>query len=128
MAIQWIALCVVSALICTLLRPQRPELAMGVALATGAAVIVVMAARLKDQLPRLQELWQAFEGTDPDIRSAVMRGTGVAVISDFAAQLCRDAGESALAGRVMLIARLAILALCVPLVVGLAESFSQFAL
>lgn len=128
MIYQWIALCVASALICTLLRPQRPELAMGVALATGVAVIVAMASQFREQLPWLQSLWQAFEGADPDIRSAVLRVAGVAVISDFAAQLCRDAGESALAGRVMLIARLAILALCVPLVIGLAESFSQFAL
>ena len=77
-------------------------------------------------LTNMQPMWNAFNAADPDIRSAVLRGAGVAVISDFAAQLCRDAGEGALAGRVTLIARVSILALCAPLAAGLLESFSAF--
>ena len=115
-----------AAFICMLVRPQRPELATVIALAAGMAVAVLLMSRVKDQLPRLNVLWNAFRGADADIRSAVLRGAGVAVVSDFAAQLCRDAGESALAGRVTLIARVSILALCVPLVAGLLESFSAF--
>lgn len=126
MALQWMGLCAAAAIICTLLRPQRPELATVIALAAGVAVIAALMAQMRDQLPRLQALWDAFKGTDADIRSAVLRGAGVAVVSDFAAQLCRDAGEGALAGRVTLIARVSILALCAPLAVGLLESFSAF--
>ena len=126
MALRWMGLCAAAAIICTQLRPQRPELATVIALAAGTAVIAALANQIKEQLPRLSMLWNAFEDADGDIRSAVLRGAGLAVASDFAAQLCRDAGESALAGRVMLIARVSILALCVPLVSGLLESFSAF--
>ena len=126
MALQWMGLCVAAAFICALLRPQRPELATVIALAAGVAVVAMIIAQLKDQLPRLRALWDAFKGTDQDIRSAVLRGAGVALVSDFASQLCRDAGEGTLADRVTLIARVSILALCAPLVVGLLESFSAF--
>ena len=126
MALQWMGLCVAAAFICALLRQERPELSTVIALAAGAAVIAGLAAQMKDQLPRLRTLWDAFNGTDQDIRSAVLRGAGIALVSDFAAQLCRDAGEGALAGRVTLIARVSILALCAPLAVGLLESFSAF--
>ena len=126
MALQWMGLCVATAFICALLRPQRPELATVIALAAGVAMVAAVSTQIKDQLPRLTALWDAFKSTDPDIRSAVLRGAGVAMVADFAAQLCRDAGEGALAGRVTLIARLSILALCAPLLVGLLESFSAF--
>ena len=122
MALQWMGLCVAAAFVCTLLRQQRPELATVISLAAGAAVIAAIAHQMKAQLPGLRVLWNAFNAADPDIRSAVLRGAGVAVVSDFAAQLCRDAGESALAGRVRLAARVAILALCLPMLVEICES------
>ena len=127
MAIQWIALCVAAALVCALLRAQRPELATAVSLAAGVAVTVMLASAWSAEAPRLESLWNTFRGADSDIRSAVLRGAGVAILSDLAAQICRDAGETALAGRVTLIARVSILALCVPLLSELVESLGQFA-
>lgn len=127
MAIQWIALCVAAAMACALLRVQRPELATVVSLAAGVAVVAMLATQLHSEAPRLGALESAFAGMDADIRSAVLRGAGIAVIADLGAQLCRDAGESALAGRVVLIARVSILALCVPLLSALAELLGRLA-
>lgn len=121
MAIQWIALCVAAAMICALLRAERPELATVVSLAAGVAVFAMLAAQIRTGMPHLEALSRAFQGMDSDIRSAVLRGAGIAVIADLGAQICRDAGETALAGRVTLIARVSILALCVPMLSSLAE-------
>lgn len=124
MAIQWIALCVAAAMICALLRNQRPELATVVSLAAGVAIIAALAAQLRTEASDMSALGRFLQNMDADIRSAVLRGAGIAVIADLGAQLCRDAGESALAGRVMLVARVSILALCVPLLSALAELLS----
>lgn len=121
MAIQWIALCVAAAMICAMLRAERPELATVVSLAAGVAVFAMLAAQIRTGMPHLEALSRAFQGMDSDIRSAVLRGAGIAVIADLGAQICRDAGETALAGRVTLIARVSILALCVPMLSSLAE-------
>lgn len=121
MAIQWIALCVAAAMICALIRTQRPELATALSLAAGVAVIAMLITQLRPELGRLEALHRALSGMDSDIRSAVLRGAGVAILSDLGAQLCRDAGESALAGRVTLVARVTLLALCAPLLSDLAE-------
>lgn len=127
MAIQWMALCVAAAMICALLRLQRPELATVISLAAGVAVAAMLATRFCADVPNLSGLSRAFSAMDPDIKSAVLRGAGIAVLSDLGAQLCRDAGESALAGRVLLIARVSILALCAPLVASLMELFGRLA-
>jgi len=127
MAIQWMALCVAAAMICALLRLQRPELATVISLAAGVAVAAMLATRFCADVPNLSGLSRTFSAMDPDIKSAVLRGAGIAVLSDLGAQLCRDAGESALAGRVLLIARVSILALCAPLVASLMELFGRLA-
>lgn len=125
MAFQWIALCVAAAMICALIRVQRPELATVVSLAAGMAVVAMLATQLRGEMPRLEGLNDAFSGMDPDIRSAVLRGAAIAILSDLGAQLCRDAGETALAGRVTLIARVSILALCAPLLSALLRLLGQ---
>ena len=127
MAIQWIALCVAAAMLCALIRVQRPELATAVSLAAGVAVVGMLATQLQTEAPKLEGLNRVLTGMDPDIRNAVLRGAGIAILSDLGAQLCRDAGETALAGRVTLIARVSILALCAPLLSALAELLGQLA-
>ena len=127
MAIQWIALCVAAAMICALLRTARPELATAVSLAAGAAVLAMLFAQLRAGEPRLAALGRTFQGMDADIRDAVLRGAGISIIADLGAQLCRDAGETALAGRVTLIARAAILALCLPLLSALMALLGRLA-
>lgn len=127
MAFQWIALCVAAAMICALIRVQRPELATVVSLAAGTVVVAMLAAQIHGEAPGLEALSDAFSGMDPDIRRAVLRGAAIALLSDFGAQLCRDAGETALAGRVTLIARVSILALCAPLISALLKLLGQLA-
>ena len=121
MAIQWIGLCVAAALICAMLRPQRPELATGVSLAVGAAALTMLALRLRAALPELEGLTALFQTMDGDAVSAMLRAAGITILAELGGQLCRDAGETALAGRIGLIARVAILALCVPVASRLVE-------
>ena len=58
----------------------------------------------------------------PEMATALSLAAGVAVLSELGAQLCADAGETALAGRVTLAARVAMLALCAPLLTELVDA------
>ena len=44
----------------------------------------------------------------------MLRAGGIALISEFAADLCMDAGEKALAGRIELAERIALTGMCIP--------------
>ena len=127
MAFVWMGICVAAAMICAAIRVERPELATGVSLAVGAAVLAMMATRAQDVVAEVKALWPALAALDGVTASAMLRAAGITVIAELAGQLCRDAGESALAGRVALIARASILALCVPLVSDLSELLGRFA-
>ena len=114
MIVKVTALCVAVAMICSALRLQRPELATAVSLAGGLAALGLLlsqAGRAAEWVGSFREMLRA----DREISIVVMKGAGVAIVSELGAQLCADAGERALAGRVALAARVTMLGLCAPL-------------
>ena len=115
------ALCVATAMICAALRVQRPEMATALSLAAGVAVLAMLLGELTRAAEGLSVLRDRL-GVDADIAAVLLKGAGVAVLSELGAQLCADAGETALAGRVTLAARVAMLALCAPLLTELVDA------
>lgn len=108
------ALCVAVAMICAALRVQRPELATAVSLAGGVAALGMAFADAAGAESWLEE-FRMLLGENGDVAAVVLKGAGIAVVSELGSQLCADAGERALAGRIALAARLATLGLCAPM-------------
>ncbi len=120
-------LCVAGALICAVLKEQRPELSLGVAIATGIAAVAVMLPEFKTAISTLSSLADAAGVEQASVR-IMLRACGISIIAEFAAQICQDAGESALAGRIQLGARLALLAMAVPLITEILSRVSSLVL
>ena len=114
MVLKVTALCVALAMICAALRLQRPELATAVSLAGGIAALA-MAWSGMDGAGDWLEGFRGLLGQDSDVAGLILKGAGISVLSELGAQLCMDAGERALAGRIILASRLAMLALCAPM-------------
>ena len=108
-------ICVAGALICAVLKEQRPELSLGVALATGVAAIAVCLPELAEAISALSTLADDAGVSEASVK-IMLRACGISIIAEFASQICQDAGESALSGRIQLGARLALLAMAVPLI------------
>lgn len=113
-----VLLCVAAALTCALMRVQKPEFRMAVAISAGLAAAALSMGGISEAVGALKGLSSAA-GLEEGAASLLVRATGIAMISEFGAQLCRDAEESALAGRVELAGRAALLSMAVPLMTGL---------
>lgn len=124
MVLKITALCVAVAMICAALRLQRPELATAVSLAGGLAALAMAVSEMAGA-GRWLEDFRALLDRDGDVAALVMKGAGIAVVSELGAQLCADAGERALAGRIALAARLATLGLCAPMLSRLATLVTE---
>ena len=112
-------LCVAAALMCAALRVQRPELAMALSMAAGIMALIWALRFVEETVVQLRML-AGGAGLSEGSVSLMLRAAGVALLTEFASQLCKDAGEGALAGRVEFGGRAALLAMSVPLVTGLA--------
>lgn len=109
-----VCICVAGALICALLRVQKPEFRAAVAIGAGLCALMLSMDGIKNGVNMLRSLCTQA-GMDTEAVGVMLRAIGIALIVEFGAQLCRDADESALAGRVELAGRVALLGMSVPL-------------
>ncbi|HEY8552693.1 MAG TPA: stage III sporulation protein AD, partial [Thermaerobacter sp.] len=71
----------------------------------------------------IRVLQEVADRADLDARytATLLKIVGVAYLAEFGAQLCRDAGESALAAKVELAGKVVILLLAVPILMAVLE-------
>lgn len=105
---------VAAAMLAVLLKTQRPELAMLLSVLTAATVLSVLFLRLKPLLQTAETLFDNLPLSE-EYGSVLLKGLGVCLLSQTAADTCRDAGQSALAGKAELSGKITLLALSVPL-------------
>lgn len=103
-----------AALLATVLRTHRPELALGLSLAAGVLVVGVLLRELIPLIGTLRRML-ALGGLSDTALSVVLRAAGVCFLSQWAADTCRDAGQTALAAKAELTGRVLLLLLTVPL-------------
>ena len=122
-ALRILALCVAAALVCASLRQQHPQIASAVALAAGIAALAA-------SLPDIQSLSKTLTILEKDLPEAVeerfflLRLCGIALIAEFASDICRDSGESALARRIDVGTKLALLASALPAAAKMLEAIT----
>lgn len=119
-AVRAVLIGVAGALLCAVLQAQRPEIRLGAALATGLCVVTLCLDGLRDGVSLLGALCSQA-ALEEDYAQAMIRATGVAILVEFGAQLCRDAGESALAGRIELAGRVTLLGIAAPMLISLTQ-------
>ncbi|HKM40009.1 MAG TPA: stage III sporulation protein AD [bacterium] len=106
------------AIVCTLLvlivRPEQPELALLFSLAVGTLIFLFAVTRLGSVVTALESLAHRTN-INPQYFALVLKIIAIAYIAEFGAQICRDAGQDALAGSIELAGRVVILLLAVPI-------------
>ena len=108
------ALCVAVSMICSAIRLQRPELATAISLSAGLAALALVGGTLAGANGWMAAV-KGLLASEGDLTQIVLKGAGIAIVAELGAQLCSDAGETALAGRVTLASRVAMLGLCGPM-------------
>ncbi len=106
------------------LRAYRPELGLQIAVAAGVLILVLTLDELAAMSGFLGEVLGRFQ-IDTGYLKVMLKVIGVAYLAQFAADLCRDAGEGAVAGKVELAGRVLILALCLPVLAAILELVSS---
>lgn len=96
MLLQIAGVCLLGAVLGSLLRQKRPELALLLALAVCDAVVLAAGRGLMQVLDFMQELLQ-LGGLPGELFTPLLKTLGIALVCRIGSALCRDAGEAALA-------------------------------
>ena len=119
--IRILILCVAAAVASTMLRAMHPQMASVIALAAGTAALMLSASHIRsfaEAVRRLEEIAQ----TGGMNHILLLKMCGLAIVAEFASDICRDAGEGALAHRIDMAVRLGIMAGALPLAVELMDT------
>lgn len=105
----------IAAVLCVLLRKTNPEYAMVVALAAGVLLTIPAIGQVQEILSTVFALTAVYAPMQQAI-TVLLRAAGICLLVQFSADTCRDAGETALAGRIEFAGRICVLYLAVPLI------------
>ncbi len=115
---------VTGALLSLLLKQYKPELAIAMPILAAALIITMCAPYLKSVLAMFEDIANGA-GIELSHMRIVIKITGVAYICQFAADICKDAGENAIAGKIELGGKIVIITLSVPVIYNLLELVSN---
>lgn len=119
-AVQIAGLSVTAVLLAKLLRRYAEEQALLLTLLAGTAAT---AAAVISAAPVLNEIDALLKtgGLDPSQTAVLSKAAGIGCVTQLAADVCKDAGESALGTAVVLTGKIAMLLLALPLFAPVSE-------
>ena len=103
------------------LRQQRPELAMQLAVATGAMLFLLMISKVMQVVDVMQTLG-AKANVEQAHMSTVLKIIGIAYVADFGSQVLQDAGEKSVASKVEMAGKILIMLLAIPIILAILET------
>jgi len=120
-----LAVCVVATVLIVLLRSQRPEIAIWLSIVTGVIVFASMLGPINYLVRTLTDLASRTRSGSVYF-TTVLKVIGVAYLAGFGAEVCRDAGEGAIATKLEFAGKVLILVMALPVFVAVLETITRF--
>ena len=118
---QVVGLAIIVTVIGAVLKQIKPEMALQLSILAGVAIFLLVMDKIRLVIDLLQKL-----ADQANINSyylfIVLKIVGVAYLAELGCQICRDAGETALATKVEIAAKVFVIVLAIPIIVAIIES------
>lgn len=115
-----LGLTTITALLCVLLKKRQPEQGMLLGLAAGVLLLLLLLPKLLPLIETFRSLADVSEVAG-EYGGLLVKGLGICILTQAAADTCRDAGEQSLAFKAELAGKIALLTLAVPLFEDVAQ-------
>ena len=125
-AIKVLAILIITASFSVAIGTQRREYAFLLSLACGVVVFFMIFDAVSPYISKLKSAFERASGT-AEYFEVPLKALGIAYITGFIADTCRDMGQSSLAAKAELAGKCAIFVLCVPPAISVLEVALKFA-
>jgi stage III sporulation protein AD len=121
---QIVGLALIVTVISVVLKQIRPEIALQLTILASTSIFILVMSKIRVIVDLLQDL-----ADQANISSyyllIILKIVGIAYLAEFGSQICRDAGEGALAGKIELAAKVGVIVLAIPIIVAITESLMR---
>lgn len=121
---QIVGIALVTTMLLLILRQEKPVMALVLSIVFSVVIFTFLMGKIASIIDVMEELTQRaqinyfFFGT-------LLKILGVAYLGEFAASICQDAGEQAVAKKVEFASKIIIAVLALPILVAILESLME---
>lgn len=108
-------------LIAVLLKEYKPEFKIYISIIVGIIIFLLVAKNLRSFINLITDLSNRLS-IKSEFISILLKITGIAILTEFAISICKDSGENAIASKIDLGGKIAIIGISMPIITGLLET------
>ena len=113
--IQIIGLGFVVTLLILIIKQQRPEIAVQLSLALATIIFLMVLSKISVVLNLFRDM-AAKANISSMYLNTILKIIGIAYVTEFGAQVCRDAGEGAVAGKIEFAGKVLVMVMAIPII------------
>jgi len=122
--IQIAAVGICGVVISSMVKGYKPEFAVYIVIATVMVIFLMVIYKLASVFDFLGEIYDQIS-YGRNFFPIILKVLAVAYIADFTAQICRDSGEAAIAGKVELAGKVMIFYLAIPVMAAVMDLINR---
>ena len=103
-----------------ILKQYKPEFAIYISILVGCMILFYISQKISLLIDLLRSLAEKID-LDTNFLMVLIKITGIAYLTEFACNTCKDAGETAIAAKVEFAGRILIVAMSIPIISTLME-------
>ena len=119
--IKIIGIAFIAVIIIVILKQYRPEFAIYASIIAGILILTIASDTLSGIIDMINSI-SSKTNINSDFLMILIKITGIAILTEFAVSICKDAGESAIASKVDIGGKILIISLSIPIINALIET------
>lgn len=113
--IQIIGLGFMATLLILVIKQQRPEIAVQLSVALATIIFLMVLSKINIVLDLFRDM-AAKANISSMYLNTILKIIGISYITEFGAQICRDAGEGAVASKIEFAGKVLVMVLAIPII------------
>lgn len=119
--IKIIGIAFVAVIIIVILKQYRPEFAIYASILAGVLILILVSDTLSGIIEMVKSI-SSKTNINSNFLAILIKITGIAILTEFAVSICKDAGESAIASKVDIGGKVIIISLSIPIISALVDT------
>ena len=119
--IKIIGIAFIAVIIIVILKQYRPEFAIYASIIAGVLILTLASNTLSGIIDMIKSISNKTN-INSDFLVILIKITGIAILTEFAVSICKDAGESAIASKVDIGGKIIIISMSIPIINALIDT------
>lgn len=119
--IKIIGIAFIAVIIIVILKQYRPEFAIYASIIAGVLILTLASNTLSGIIEMIKSI-SSKTNINSDFLAILIKITGIAILTEFAVSVCKDAGESAIASKVDVGGKIIIISMSIPIINALIDT------